>query len=55
MEQYFNTIFEDVRLERSLILLFNLVEPDILRHSKLTDHQIDMNNKTLCRKNTSTA
>ena len=30
MEQYFNTIFEDVRHERSLILLLSLVEPDIL-------------------------
>ena len=29
MEQYFATIFEDVRHERSLILLLILVEPEI--------------------------
>ena len=42
MEQYFATIFEDVRHERSLILLLNLVEPDILRQSKFTDHEIEI-------------
>ena len=42
MEAYFNTIFEDVRHERSLILLLNLVEPSILKQSKLTDHEIDI-------------
>ena len=41
MEQYFNTIFEDVRLERSLISLLGLVEPSILSQSKFTDHGID--------------
>ncbi len=29
MEQYFNTIFEDIRYERGLILILTLVEPDI--------------------------
>ena len=38
MEQYFNTIFEDIRYERSLILLLAPVEPDILKQSKFTDH-----------------
>ena len=42
MENYFNTIFEDVRHERSLILLLSLVEPDILKQSKFTDHEIDI-------------
>ena len=42
MEQYFNTIFEDVRHERSLILLLSLVEPDILKQSKFADHEIDI-------------
>ena len=42
MEQYFNTIFEDVRHEGSLILLLSLVEPDILKQSKLTDDEIDI-------------
>ena len=41
MEAYFNTIFEDVRHERSLILLLSLVEPDIIRKSKLLDHEIE--------------
>ena len=42
MEAYFNNIFEDIRHERSLILLLSLVEPDILKQSKFTDHQIDI-------------
>ena len=42
METYFNTIFGDVRHERSLILLLSLVDPDILRQSKLTDHEIEI-------------
>ena len=40
MEQYFNTIFEDIRYERSLVLLLSLVEPDILKQSKFTDHEV---------------
>ena len=42
MEQYFNTIFEDIRHERSLILLLSLVEPDILKQCKFTDDEIDL-------------
>ena len=42
MEQYFNTIFEDVRPERSLILLLSLTEPDILKQSKFNDHEIEI-------------
>ena len=42
MEQYFNTIFEDISFERSLILLLALVEPDILQQSKFADHEIDI-------------
>ena len=40
MEAYFNTIFEDIRNERSLILLLSIVEPDILKQSKFTDDEI---------------
>ena len=40
MEAYFNTIFEDIRHERSIILLLSLTEPDILKQSKFTDHEI---------------
>ena len=42
MEAYFNTIFEDVRHERSLILLLSLVEPGILKQSKFTDPEIEI-------------
>ena len=42
METRFNTIFEDVRRERSLILLLSLVEPSILKQSKFTDHEIEI-------------
>ena len=42
MEQYFNTIFEDVRHERSLILLLSLTDPDILKQSKFTDDEIEL-------------
>ena len=42
MEQYFNIIFEDIRHERSLILILSLIEPDILNQSKFTDHEIEI-------------
>ena len=42
MESYFATIFEDIKRERSLILLLALVEPDILKQSKFTDDEIDI-------------
>ena len=42
MEQYFDNIFEDVRHERSLILLLGVVEPDILRQNKFLDHEIEI-------------
>ena len=42
MEAYFNTIVEDIRYERSLILFLSLVEPDILKQSKFNDHEIDI-------------
>ena len=42
MQQYFNTIFEVIRHERSLILLLALVEPGILKQSKFADHEFDI-------------
>ena len=42
METYFITIFEDVRHKRSPILLLSLVEPSILKQSKITDHEIEI-------------
>ena len=34
-------MFEDVRLERSLILLLSLTDPDVLRQSRYTEFEID--------------
>ena len=42
MDQYFNTILEDIRYERSLLLLLSLVEPSILSQSKITDDEIEI-------------
>ena len=42
MEQNFDSIFEDVRHERSLILLLSIVEPDRLRQSKFLGHEIEI-------------
>ena len=42
MEEYFATIFEDVRHERSLILLLSLADRDILKQSKFTDAEINI-------------
>ena len=50
MEAYFNTIFEDVRHERSLILLLSLTDPDILKQSKFTDGEIKIIKKSRSRK-----
>ena len=40
MEQHLSNLFEDVRQERSLILLLSLTDPDILKQSKFTDDEI---------------
>ena len=40
MEQYFANLFENVYYERSLILLLSLRDPDNLKQSKFTDHEI---------------
>ena len=42
MEAYFDSIFEDDRHERSLILLLSLTDPDILKQSKFTDDEINI-------------
>ena len=42
MEAYFNTVFEDVRHERSLILFLSLTDPDFLNQSKFTDDEINI-------------
>ena len=41
-------MFEDNRHERSLILLFSITDPDLLRQCKLTEYDIDITeNKAL--------
>ena len=42
MEQYFSNLFEDIRHERSLILLLSLTDSDILKQSKFTDNEIEL-------------
>ena len=42
MEAYFNTMFEGVRHERSLLLLLSLTDPDVLKQSKFTDLEIEI-------------
>ena len=46
MEAYFSNLFEDIRYERSLILLLSLTDPDILKQSKLTDDEINIIKKS---------
>ena len=42
MESYFSNLFEDIRYERSLILILSLVEPDILKQSNFTNDEIEI-------------
>ena len=35
-------MFDDIRLERSLIFLLSLTDPDILKQSKLTNDEINI-------------
>ena len=42
MEAFFSTLFEDVRHERSLILLLSLTDPDILKQSKFNVDEINI-------------
>ena len=35
-------MFEDVRHERSMILLISLTDPDVLKQSKFTDDEIEI-------------
>ena len=42
MEAYFSNLFENVRHERSLLLLLSLTDPDILKQSIFTDDEIEI-------------
>ena len=50
MDQYFATVFEDVRHERSLILLLSLTDPNKLKHSKFKDDDVNFIEKYCFRK-----
>ena len=49
MEANFSNLFEDVRHERSLIILLSLTGPDILKQSKFTDDEIEIINFLLLK------
>ena len=42
MEQFFAVMSRGVRQERSLILIFSLTDPDILKQSNFADHEINI-------------
>ena len=42
MEQYFAGIFEDIRPDRSILLLLSLTDPNIRKQTGLTDFEITM-------------
>ena len=42
MEAYISNLFEDIRHERSLIILLSLTDSDMLRQSKYTDDGIEI-------------
>ena len=42
MKAYFSTTYEDVRHERSLILLLSLVEPSTFKQSEFIDYEIEI-------------
>ena len=42
MENYFTTVFEDVRRERSLKILLSLTDPDIIKQTMITDHELNI-------------
>ena len=42
MEQYFPTMFDDCRHERSPKLTLSITDPEILRKSKLTEDEINI-------------
>ena len=51
MEQYLSNLFEDIRYERSIILLLSLKEPDISKQSKFTDDEINITKDLALDKN----
>ena len=50
MEEYFSNCFEDIRYERSVILLLSLTDPDDLIKSNFTEFEIDLIEKSALKK-----
>ena len=50
MDQQFPNLFEDVRHERSSLLLLSLTDPDILKQSKFTDYAINIRKNLVLEK-----
>ena len=42
MKAYFSNLFEDIRHERSLILILSLTDPDFSKQSKITDDEVNI-------------
>ena len=42
MEAHFSNLFEDIRYERSLILLLIIRKPEILKQFKFTDDEVSI-------------
>ena len=50
MEQYISNLFEDIRHERSLILLLSLTDPDVMKQKQFTDDEIEILEKLALEK-----
>ena len=42
MKKFFDTKFEDVRLEHSLLFLLSVTDPDILKQSGSLDRELNL-------------
>ena len=42
METFFSDLFEDLRYERSLVLVLSITDPDTLKLSKFTDDEVNI-------------
>ena len=44
MEDYFATLLEDIRHERSLKALLSITDPDTIKRRTFTDHELSKKN-----------
>ena len=42
MDKYFASLFDDIRHERSLILIISIIDSDILKQTGFTDDEIEI-------------